>query len=164
MQLESSHHTNTRKRKASVAFNDEFDYLYENVTTASDWYFLMYTPERIYCSKDDYHIVLTEKIMKDDAELCRGVKKNLIQHKRALQVNKKSVHGLLAIHNAEKVHASDGKSCTNKNPLNIRFSESALKEGSGGGVKLEAVLSNMTSELELLRQQVVELMSENAEI
>ena len=41
---------------------------------ASDWYFLMYTPERIYCSKDDYHIVLTEKIMKDDAELRRGVK------------------------------------------------------------------------------------------
>ncbi|PKY42317.1 hypothetical protein RhiirA4_540319 [Rhizophagus irregularis] len=87
-------------------------------------------------------------------------------------------------HNAEKVHASDGISCTNKNPLNIRFSESALKEGSGGGVKLEAgdvellkdrvdvdqgyskyrMLSNMTSELELLRQQVVELMAENAEI
>ena len=42
---------------------------------ASDWYFLMYTPERIYCSKDDYHIVLTENIMKDDAELRRGVKK-----------------------------------------------------------------------------------------
>jgi hypothetical protein len=35
----------------------------------------MYTPERIYCSKDDYHIVLTEKIMEDDAELRRGVKK-----------------------------------------------------------------------------------------
>ncbi|CAB4392914.1 unnamed protein product [Rhizophagus irregularis] len=75
MQLESSHHTNTRKRKASVAFDDEFDYLYGIVTTASDWYFLMYTPERIYCSKDDYHIVLNEKIMKDDAELRRGVKK-----------------------------------------------------------------------------------------
>ena len=42
---------------------------------ASDWYFLMYTPERIYCSKDDYHIVLTENIMKDDAKLRRGVKK-----------------------------------------------------------------------------------------
>ena len=42
---------------------------------ASDWYFLMYTPERIYCSKDDYHIVLTENIMKDDAELRRGVKR-----------------------------------------------------------------------------------------
>ena len=34
----------------------------------------MYTLERIYCSKDDYHIVLTEIIMKDDVEL-RGVKK-----------------------------------------------------------------------------------------
>ncbi|GET66877.1 hypothetical protein GLOIN_2v1634247 [Rhizophagus irregularis DAOM 181602=DAOM 197198] len=75
MQLESSHHTNTRKRKASVAFDDEFDYLYGIVTTASDWYFLIYTPERIYCSKDDYHIALNEKIMKDDAELRRGVKK-----------------------------------------------------------------------------------------
>src|ERR1044072_9758962 len=42
---------------------------------ASDWYFLMYTPERIYCSKDDYHIVLTEKILKNDVELRRGVKK-----------------------------------------------------------------------------------------
>ena len=32
----------------------------------------MYTQERIYC---DYHIVLNEKILKDDAELRRGVKK-----------------------------------------------------------------------------------------
>ena len=35
----------------------------------------MYTPERIDCSKDNYHIALNEKIMKDDAELRRGVKK-----------------------------------------------------------------------------------------
>ena len=35
----------------------------------------MYTPDRIYSSKDDYHIVLNEKIMKDDAELRQGVKK-----------------------------------------------------------------------------------------
>jgi len=33
IQLESSHHTNTRKRSASVAFDDEFDYLYGIVTT-----------------------------------------------------------------------------------------------------------------------------------
>ena len=33
MQLESSHHTNTRRRKASVAFDNEFDYLYGIVTT-----------------------------------------------------------------------------------------------------------------------------------
>ena len=33
MQLKSSHHTNTRKRKAFVVFDDEFDYLYGIVTT-----------------------------------------------------------------------------------------------------------------------------------
>jgi len=40
MQLESSHHTNTRKRKASVAFDDEFDYLYGIVTTGMIFFFL----------------------------------------------------------------------------------------------------------------------------
>ncbi|PKY58091.1 hypothetical protein RhiirA4_411979 [Rhizophagus irregularis] len=35
----------------------------------------MYILERIYCSKDDYHIALNEKIMKNDAELHRSVKK-----------------------------------------------------------------------------------------
>ncbi|CAB5194332.1 unnamed protein product [Rhizophagus irregularis] len=96
MQLESSHHTNTRKRKASVAFDDEFDYLYGIVTTASDWYFLMYTPERIYCSKDDYHIALNEKIMKDDAELRRGVKKVMGCTKQVLSImsNAQSIDSL----------------------------------------------------------------------
>ncbi|CAB4381473.1 unnamed protein product [Rhizophagus irregularis] len=61
----ASYHTNARKRKASVAFDDEFDYLYGIVTIASDWYFLIYTSERIYCSKADCHIVLTENIMED---------------------------------------------------------------------------------------------------
>ena len=37
MQLESSYHTNTRKRKASVTFDDEFDYLYRIVTTGKAW-------------------------------------------------------------------------------------------------------------------------------
>ncbi len=35
----------------------------------------MYISERIYCSKDDYHIALNEKIMKDDVEFLCGVKK-----------------------------------------------------------------------------------------
>ena len=34
----------------------------------------MYTPERIYCTKADYHIDLTEDILDDDAKLRRGVK------------------------------------------------------------------------------------------
>ncbi|CAB4414774.1 unnamed protein product [Rhizophagus irregularis] len=74
MQLESSYHTNKRKRKVSEAFDDDFDYLYGIVTTATDWYFIMYTPERIYCTKADYHIDLTEDILDDDTKLCQGVK------------------------------------------------------------------------------------------
>jgi len=35
----------------------------------------MYTPERIYCTKADYHIDLTKDILKDDAKLRQGVKK-----------------------------------------------------------------------------------------
>ena len=34
----------------------------------------MYTPERIYCTKADYHIDLTEDILEDDAKLRQGVK------------------------------------------------------------------------------------------
>ena len=34
----------------------------------------MYTPERIYCTKANYHIDLTENILDDDAKLRQGVK------------------------------------------------------------------------------------------
>ena len=34
----------------------------------------MYTPERIYCTKADYHIDLTEDILDDDAKVRQGVK------------------------------------------------------------------------------------------
>ncbi|CAI2168928.1 1462_t:CDS:2 [Funneliformis geosporum] len=37
----------------------------------------MYTPERIYCTKADYHIDLTEDILDDDAKLRQGVKEVL---------------------------------------------------------------------------------------
>ena len=99
MQLENSYYINIRKKKTSMTFDDEFDYLYGIVTTgrafgpcvifinrsyilihaficlASDWYFLMYTPERIYCTKADYHIALTEDVLDNDKELRQGVKK-----------------------------------------------------------------------------------------
>lgn len=99
MQLESSHHINMRKRKVSVVFN-EFDYLYRIVIidraqlkvlwhviffyqlfvyTNSCFYLfslrLVHILEKIYCSKNDYHIILNEKIMKDDAELHCDIKK-----------------------------------------------------------------------------------------
>jgi len=40
----------------------------------TNWYFIMYTPERIYSMKADYHIDLTEDILEDDAKLRQGVK------------------------------------------------------------------------------------------
>ena len=41
---------------------------------ATDWYFIMYMPERIYYMKADYHIDLTEDILNDDIKLRQGVK------------------------------------------------------------------------------------------
>jgi len=34
----------------------------------------MYTPEKIYCIKANYHIDLTEDILEDDIKFCQGVK------------------------------------------------------------------------------------------
>ncbi|CAB4438893.1 unnamed protein product [Rhizophagus irregularis] len=72
---------NTRKRKASAAFDDEFDYPY-GIVTVLDWYFLIYTPERIYCSKADYHIDLTEDIVEDFDEMLRRLlgRKNILRN------------------------------------------------------------------------------------
>ncbi|CAH1765860.1 5967_t:CDS:2 [Entrophospora sp. SA101] len=64
-----------RKRKASEAFNNKFDYFYGVVNTAMDWHFIMYTPEKIYCVKEDYHLPLTEDILKDDRGLLQNLKK-----------------------------------------------------------------------------------------
>ncbi|CAB4424266.1 unnamed protein product [Rhizophagus irregularis] len=70
IQCESALQVNkkNRKRKSGEAFGEDFDYIYGIVTTASEWYFILF--------------------------------------------------------------ASDGISSTSKDPLNIRFTESALKEGS----------------------------------
>jgi len=45
------------------------------VSTGSDWYFILYTSEDIWCtSKSEYHISLTEASLNDDSKLCQGVK------------------------------------------------------------------------------------------
>jgi hypothetical protein len=40
-----------------------------------DRYYIMYTLEKIYCTKANYHITLTEDILDDDVELRQSVKK-----------------------------------------------------------------------------------------
>ncbi|CAG8744769.1 17172_t:CDS:2, partial [Funneliformis caledonium] len=57
----------------SEAFNNKFDYLYDVVTM--DWHFIMYTPEKIYCVKEDYYLPLTEDILEDDRGFLQNLKK-----------------------------------------------------------------------------------------
>src|ERR1043165_9908340 len=79
-QLESSFQTNMRKRKRDD--DDDFDYLYGIVTTARDWHFLLYTPEKIsQGNKLTFSIEFSEDaFVKESVEyqtLRNGVKKVL---------------------------------------------------------------------------------------
>jgi hypothetical protein len=77
LQCKSACQTNKRKRKADVAFEDDYDYLYGIITTATEWYFLLYTTEGISCtSETEFHISLTKAMAKEEnvAKLCENVK------------------------------------------------------------------------------------------
>ncbi|PKY37464.1 hypothetical protein RhiirA4_390477, partial [Rhizophagus irregularis] len=42
--------------KGDTAFGEDYDYLYGIITTATGWYFLLYTTEGISCtSETEYH-------------------------------------------------------------------------------------------------------------
>ncbi|RIB12157.1 hypothetical protein C2G38_2249676 [Gigaspora rosea] len=76
LQLNVSHHKNSKKRNTEEAFGkDAFDYLYDIVTTATNWYFILYTPERFYRIESEYSIRINRDALKDDSELCKDVKK-----------------------------------------------------------------------------------------
>ncbi|RGB41882.1 hypothetical protein C1646_662731 [Rhizophagus diaphanus] len=52
----------TRKQKADTAFREDYDYLYGIITTATEWYFLLYTTEGISCtSETECHVSLSLK-------------------------------------------------------------------------------------------------------
>lgn len=71
---------NRRKRKAEEAFESDYEYVYGIVSTGTDWFFLLYTTDGIYCtSKTEYRISLTEASLKD----CTALKSNV---KRILEV------------------------------------------------------------------------------
>nr|CAG8634551.1 4490_t:CDS:2 [Entrophospora candida] len=80
MQCKSSCDANRRKRKAQEAFESNYEYVYGIVSTGTDWFFLLYTTDGIYCtSKTEYRISLTEASLKD----CTALKSNV---KRILEV------------------------------------------------------------------------------
>ncbi|GES97983.1 hypothetical protein GLOIN_2v229933 [Rhizophagus clarus] len=54
------------------------EYVYGIVTTVTDWYFILYSTEGIYCtSKTEYRISLTEDAIKNPTELRKNVKRVL---------------------------------------------------------------------------------------
>jgi len=97
LQIESACQTNKRKRKAEEAFANEYDYMYGIVTTgrayysffflesfanpslvslATEWYFILYTTEGIYCTSDtDYHISFKKSSLDNEDEFRRSVKR-----------------------------------------------------------------------------------------
>ena len=62
------------------AFNEDyFDYLYSIVTTETEWHFIIYTPDGIYCtSGSEYQINLTKSAVKENPELFRNNVKKVI--------------------------------------------------------------------------------------
>ncbi|CAG8578223.1 8651_t:CDS:2, partial [Ambispora leptoticha] len=77
MQCKSSYQTNERKRKADEAFGDSYyDYIYGIVSTGTDWHFILYSTEGIFCtSETEYHISLTKAVLDNDTDLRKGVKR-----------------------------------------------------------------------------------------
>ena len=82
IQCESALHVNKnkRKRKSGEAFGDDYDYIYGIVTTATEWYFILFALDGISCtSKNPLNIRFTESALKEgseeEKELCKNVKR-----------------------------------------------------------------------------------------
>ncbi|CAG8517783.1 6909_t:CDS:2 [Dentiscutata erythropus] len=86
IQCESALQTNKRKRKrkSNEEFMDDYDYIYGIVTTATDWYFILYTSDGISCtSKNPLNIRFTESVLREGSEEEKDVCKNV---KRVMEV------------------------------------------------------------------------------
>ncbi|PKC04053.1 hypothetical protein RhiirA5_422817 [Rhizophagus irregularis] len=77
IQCESALQVNKKKRKT---LEDNFDYIYGIVTTATEWYFILYTTGKISCtSQDPLNIRLVRSALNENSEaekeLCKNVKR-----------------------------------------------------------------------------------------
>ncbi|CAG8516720.1 385_t:CDS:2 [Dentiscutata erythropus] len=82
IQCESALQANKRmrKRKSNEEFMDDYNYIYGIVTTATEWYFILYTSNEISCtSKNPLNIRFTESVLKEgleeEKELCKNMKR-----------------------------------------------------------------------------------------
>ena len=86
IQCESALQVNkkNRKRKSGEAFGEDFDYIYGIVTTASEWYFILFTSDGISStSKDPLNIRFSESALKEGSEEEKNICKNV---KRVMEV------------------------------------------------------------------------------
>ncbi|CAG8736200.1 8148_t:CDS:2, partial [Ambispora leptoticha] len=66
LQIESACQTNKRKHKAGEAFSDEYDYMNGIVTTATEWYFILYMTEGIYFTSEKDYLISFKKSALDN--------------------------------------------------------------------------------------------------
>jgi hypothetical protein len=57
---------NKKKRKADTAFGEDFDYIYGIVTTATEWYFILFFSDEM--SKSPLNIRFIESALKEGSE------------------------------------------------------------------------------------------------
>ncbi|CAG8726807.1 41796_t:CDS:2, partial [Gigaspora margarita] len=79
-QLESTFQMNKKKWTADQAFgNDYFNYIYGIVTSGTEWHFIIYTPDGIFCtSNSEYQINLSKSGIKENLDLLRSNVKRVI--------------------------------------------------------------------------------------
>uniref|UniRef100_U9UNJ1 Uncharacterized protein n=1 Tax=Rhizophagus irregularis (strain DAOM 181602 / DAOM 197198 / MUCL 43194) TaxID=747089 RepID=U9UNJ1_RHIID len=84
IQCESALQTNKRKRKADDTFGEEYDYLFGIMTTATEWHFLLYIPNGLFCtSRNPLNIHFVESALEEDSEDEKELYKNV---KRVMEV------------------------------------------------------------------------------
>ncbi|RHZ75346.1 hypothetical protein Glove_216g98 [Diversispora epigaea] len=79
-QLESSFHEN-KKQTADQAFNNNrYNFLYGIVSTSTDWHFIIFVSDGLYCtSKTDYQIDLLKSVVKEGQKSLRDSIKQIIR-------------------------------------------------------------------------------------
>lgn len=85
-QCESALQTNKKKRKAGISFGD-CDYLYGIVTTATDWYFILYSTEKFSSkSRNPINGKFSETALTEDSEEELELRKNVNGYWRLLLI------------------------------------------------------------------------------
>ena len=69
IKCKGAYQTNKRKRKADDAFDKEYDYPFGIVTTATEWYFLLFTSDEISCTiRNPLNIRIVKSALEEGSE------------------------------------------------------------------------------------------------